>query len=230
MDATRANVPRTPNAPAAGRGSAVIARHLPAPALVSFRLATPADDAGLRRLLRDNPMAGDVRLSLEREPSYFAAAAIEGPAHHTIVAVEGGRIVGAGGVSARLRYVNGRPAWVGYLGGLRLDAGCRHRMSIVRGGYAMFRKLHEQGCPPTRLGDVFTPSPGTPGEGWGGGRRNDEIRMTNDETKAGSVRPSPFRHSSFELRHSALPGPLPNPPPEYRGGGKTPASAPPPST
>jgi hypothetical protein len=112
---------------------------------VQFRLATAADDAALRRLLRDNPMGGDVRLSLEREPGYFAAAAIEGAEHRTIVAEAGGRVVCAGSVSVRLRYVNGTPTRVGYLGGLRLDAVCRNRMSILRGGYAAFRQLHEAG-------------------------------------------------------------------------------------
>ncbi len=34
-------------------------------------LATRADDAELRRLHRDNPMCGDVTVSLEREPCYF---------------------------------------------------------------------------------------------------------------------------------------------------------------
>ena len=153
------NVPRVPhsaNAPAAGRGPA---------GELCFRLATGDDDAALRRLLRENPMGGDVRLSLEREPSYFAAAAIEGPAHRTIVAVEGGRVVCAGSVSARLRYVNGRPTWVGYLGGLRLDAGCRNRMSIVRGGYAVFRRLHEDGA----FVGPAVPAAATAGAGVSGG-------------------------------------------------------------
>jgi hypothetical protein len=112
---------------------------------VEFRVATRADDAELRRLLREAPMAGDIRLSFEREPSYFAAAGIDGPEHQTVVAVEDGRVVCAGSASARLRYVNGRPVRVGYLGGLRLDAAHRNRISIIRRGYDLFRKLHEGG-------------------------------------------------------------------------------------
>ena len=37
----------------------------------TLRLATPADEAFLRRLLRDNPMPGSISLTYEREPDYF---------------------------------------------------------------------------------------------------------------------------------------------------------------
>lgn len=111
---------------------------------VQFRLATVDDDADLRKLLRETPMDGDIRLTLEREPSYFAAATLEGPEHRTIVAVEGRQLVCAGSISARMRYVNGKPVRVGYLGGLRLHSSCRNRMSIIRGGYRHFRAMHDQ--------------------------------------------------------------------------------------
>jgi hypothetical protein len=111
---------------------------------VHFEVATPAHDEALRRLLRENPMRGAVSLSFEREPSYFAAAAVEGADHRTIVATEDGRVVCAGSVSSRMRYVNGEPMRVGYLGGLRLDAAARGRTSILLRGYALFRQLHEQ--------------------------------------------------------------------------------------
>jgi hypothetical protein len=94
-------------------------------------------------------------LSLEREPSYFAAAAVEGADHRTIVATEDGRVVCAGSVSSRLRYVNGEPMRVGYLGGLRLDSTARGRTSILLRGYALFRQLHEQlGGPPIYLTSI----------------------------------------------------------------------------
>lgn len=121
---------------------------------VRFALATPAHDAPLRRLLRENPMPGPIALSLEREPSFFAAAALEGPEHHAIVAVEDGCVVAAGSISARLRFINGQPMRVGYLGALRLDASCRARSSILLRGYDAFRKLHEQDGPPIYLTSI----------------------------------------------------------------------------
>jgi hypothetical protein len=132
---------------------AVVTGELAAPPQVAssgieFSVATEDDDAELRRLLRENPMAGGIRLSMEREPSYFAAARIEGDEHRTIVARERGRIVCAGGVSVRERFVNGLRTRVGYLGSLRLDRAYRGHLSILRRGYDLFRQLkHELNVP-----------------------------------------------------------------------------------
>jgi hypothetical protein len=122
---------------------------------VVFSIATAADDAALRRLARENPMRGQISLSLEREPSYFVAAANEGPQHQAIVATQRGRVICAGSVSSRLRFINGQPMHVGYLGGLRLDASARNRASIIRRGYELFHRLHdEQGGPPLYLTSI----------------------------------------------------------------------------
>jgi hypothetical protein len=99
-------------------------------------------------------MPGSIALTLEREPSFFAAAALEGPEHRAIVAVENGRVVAAGSISARQRFINGQPMRVGYLGALRLDASCRARSSILLHGYDAFRELHEQDGPPIYLTSI----------------------------------------------------------------------------
>ena len=49
-------------------------------------LATAADDAAVRALLREHPFAGAIRVTLEREPSALAAGGIEGDTHQLIVA------------------------------------------------------------------------------------------------------------------------------------------------
>jgi hypothetical protein len=72
-------------------------------------LATSEDDRQLRRLLRENAISGSISVTLEREPSFFGAAAVEGRAHQTVVALEQNRIVAAGSISARHRFINGRP-------------------------------------------------------------------------------------------------------------------------
>ena len=125
--------------------SAAPTRHVRADG-VTFELATPADDAEIRRLLRENPMPGDVSISLEREPDASIAAAVEGDEHHTIVArdpAEPSRLMGMGSVSVRDVYLNGHVTRAGYLGQLRLDRRYRPRASIVVGGYRLFRRLHE---------------------------------------------------------------------------------------
>jgi hypothetical protein len=45
-------------------------------ALVTFDLATEADEPELRRILRATPMPGTVSMTFEREPYYFQAAAV----------------------------------------------------------------------------------------------------------------------------------------------------------
>ena len=108
---------------------------------IPFALATQADDADIRRLLRENPMPGQIALTLEREPDYFADAGLPGTVKQTIVANEGGRVVCVGSCATRERFVNGQPYHVGYLGGLRLDARVTGRYDILRRGYEFFREL-----------------------------------------------------------------------------------------
>jgi hypothetical protein len=120
-----------------------------------FELATADHDAALRRLLRENPMPGSISISLEREPQFFTAAAVDGPEHQTIVAIENGRVVATGSISARQRFINGKPMRVGYLSGLRLDRSCRGRSEIIRRGYEVFRSIHERGGPPIYLSSII---------------------------------------------------------------------------
>ncbi len=139
---------------AAPAGQLTSRGHVPTASGVRFGLATPEHDAPLRRLLRENAMPGSISLTMEREPNFFAAAGVEGPEHQTIVAVENDRVVAAGNISARQRFINGQAMRVGYLGALRLDASCRGHASILRRGYEAFRKLHEQLGPPIYLTSI----------------------------------------------------------------------------
>jgi hypothetical protein len=106
--------------------------------------AAPEDDPELRRLLRDNPMAGEIRVSLEREPNVFTAAAVEGEPHRTIVArdPEGG-IVGMGSRSVWNAFVNGEPCRLGYLSQLRVDRAHRgrKRLRLLSSGYDLIRSF-----------------------------------------------------------------------------------------
>lgn len=109
---------------------------------LEFAIATEADDADLRRLLRENPMAGRVSLSLEREPNFFASFC--GAEQQTIVARARGRLACAGWCVFQERFVNGTPRRVGYLGGLRLDRHFAGRFDLVRRGYQFFHKLQSE--------------------------------------------------------------------------------------
>jgi hypothetical protein len=110
--------------------------------LITVEPATPEDDPGLRRLLRDNPMEGEIRVSFEREPNAFLAAAVEGEPHPTIVArhPELG-VVGMGSRSVWNAYVNGEPVRLGYLSHLRVDRAFRGKKRLLVEGYELLRSF-----------------------------------------------------------------------------------------
>jgi len=120
-----------------------------------FEIANESHDAALRELLRDTPLAGSISISLEREPSFFAAESLLGPEHETVVALENGAVVAAGSISARQRFINGEAMRVGYLSGLRLSQSCRGRAAILRSGYDEFRRIHARGGPSIYLSSII---------------------------------------------------------------------------
>ncbi len=106
--------------------------------------------------MRENPLPGRVAISYEREPSYFAASALEGPFQQTIVAREEGtgEILGCANRSVRLRFVNGEPRPVGYMSQLRFHPRVRRGMGLARflsRAFALFHALHEDGRAPFYL-------------------------------------------------------------------------------
>src|SRR5438128_9929998 len=107
-----------------------------------FDLATEADEADLRRVLAETPMPGRIAVSFRREPSYFAAAEVDGRFRQVVAArdMETGRIVGFGSRSVTQRYVNGLPTPIGYLSSLRLVMEHRNRGLLAR-GYPYCRRL-----------------------------------------------------------------------------------------
>jgi hypothetical protein len=110
-----------------------------------FNVATPADDADLCALLAATPMDGRISVAFARQPSYFRAAAVDGRTVQVGVARErnSGRVVGMGSRAISWRYVNGLPAQVGYLSGLRLLPDYRTHLNLLARGYKFLRKLHE---------------------------------------------------------------------------------------
>lgn len=108
---------------------------------VRFGLAGPSDDAGLRALLRAMPMGTGIRVTFEREPSYFAAARLQGEVQVPVARDASGRVVGMGLRAFSPGWRGGRPAEVGYLGDLRLTPELRGGTLLAR-GYRFLRELH----------------------------------------------------------------------------------------
>jgi hypothetical protein len=127
---------------------------------MSFRLATPADDPALRRLLRENPMPGSIALTYEREPDYFIAAAMEGTLSQTIVQVEdaSGEILGMGTRILRPLFLNGEAVEVGYMSHLRANLNQSWGLSLARQlsrAFGRFHELHADGRVPFYLMSVI---------------------------------------------------------------------------
>lgn len=111
-----------------------------------FELAGPADDAAVRRLLARNPLPGPVVVGFRREPSFSAAAAVEGAFRQTIICrdVTTGDVIGVGTRSIRDRIHHGSPLPIGYLGSLRLDRSHRGTGLVAR-GFRFLRELDRDG-------------------------------------------------------------------------------------
>jgi hypothetical protein len=117
-----------------------------------LELATEKDDADLRAIMRQTPMEGRISVGFRREPSYFAAAVVEGDFRQVVAAREqpSQRLVGFGARSLRRLYVNGSEQTVGYLSTLRLLKQYRN-IGLIARGYSLFRRLHEDGRTPYYL-------------------------------------------------------------------------------
>jgi hypothetical protein len=108
--------------------------------MTGFRLATEADDALIRAMLRENGMPTWVEMAIEREPSAFAGRDVFGR-DWTVIAEEDDQVVGMYTAAVMPVHVDGRAQQLGYLGGLRVNPGYRNRIRYLRDGYASIRPL-----------------------------------------------------------------------------------------
>jgi hypothetical protein len=122
---------------------------------VSFHVATSGDEAEIRRLLRENPIGGRYAMSFEREPDGFAGTGFPGERKTIILARDESRGAAVGLCERVVRpaFVDGEQRLLPYLGALRVAAGHRHRIGILKGG---FRAVHEHGVRPDELAFAFT--------------------------------------------------------------------------
>lgn len=120
------------------------------PADLNFEVATAATEPQLRKLLRDNPVAGDIRVALEREPNAFQAARISGDEFQLMLAFADARqkLVASGARFEFTAYVNGICQRIGYFGELRTDGGLKQRRTLLLESYRTMRGYHEAGNVP----------------------------------------------------------------------------------
>ncbi|WP_404298752.1 hypothetical protein [Halomonas sp.] len=92
------------------------------------RLAVSGDDVAIRRLLRQRALGGDIRLTLEREPNYFASLGRESLRHDTLLVegAENGELIGMGSRLVQSAWQCGDVGPLGYLSQIRLKQ--EHRL------------------------------------------------------------------------------------------------------
>src|SRR5260221_3902900 len=112
-----------------------VARQAVGGPMTTFRLATEADDAVIRSLLRKNVMPTWVDLAIEREPSFFAGKDLFGD-DWAVIAEEVGDVVGMYAASVMPVHVDGRPERLGSLSGFRVYPRYRHRHPFLPGAGA----------------------------------------------------------------------------------------------
>jgi hypothetical protein len=121
---------------------------------LAIALASPDDDAGVRELLRTQPMPGRVRLAFCREPDFSTGCAVTGEDPRILVARgDDGQVVGVACRSVRRVFLNGREQRIGYLGQLRVHARHRGRWLVSR-GFAMLEAIHQADPLPAYLASI----------------------------------------------------------------------------
>jgi hypothetical protein len=108
-----------------------------------FELATPRDNLELQQFSLEAAMPGAIRFCFDRTPDYLAALCVEGRQSEVLVCREGrsGRLVATGHRSVKTAFINGKPETLGYLSGLRVEAGVRSGQLLAR-GYGLLQTLH----------------------------------------------------------------------------------------
>jgi hypothetical protein len=112
---------------------------------VTVRLATPADEPDIRRLVATTPMPGAVAVRFAREPDYFLGTTIMGdPCDVFVGRSADGRLAGILCRAEHPAYVNGVETRIGYIGQIRVADGFRGRWLLHR-SMALFRDASPAG-------------------------------------------------------------------------------------
>ncbi len=93
-------------------------------------------------------MPGWIRMAYGREPDFFHGLSVEGPYAKAFAYVDkGGEVLGMGTRAVKPVWLDGEPASVGYLGGLRIAADARRGLGLAR-AFRLIRQQHRDGrCP-----------------------------------------------------------------------------------
>ena len=115
------------------------------PPRFQFEQATAQDSDEILTILEDAPFKGNISLLYTRRPDAYWSFTQEGEEVNIIVArdTKHDNIAGLGACALRTLFVNGIPARVGYLFGLRVARAYLKKFPILHRGYAYLRALHQ---------------------------------------------------------------------------------------
>lgn len=110
-----------------------------------FERATAQDSDEILNILEEASFKGHISLIYTRRPDAYWSFTQEGEAVDLIVArdTQYGKIAGFGACAIRTLFVNGIPARVGYLFGLRVARAYLKKFPILHRGYAYLQTLHQ---------------------------------------------------------------------------------------
>jgi hypothetical protein len=115
-------------------------------AAIAFERAGPAQEHEVRAILREVPLGGKWAIALAREPDGFGGPHLPAERHDMIIARDSasGAAVGLCERVVRRCYLGGQMVDLPYLGALRIVPSHRHRIAVLRGGFAMLRTQCER--------------------------------------------------------------------------------------
>lgn len=115
-------------------------------AAIAFERAGPAQEHEVRAILRDVALGGEWSIALAREPDGFGGPHLPAERQDMIIArdVTSGAPVGLCERVVRPCHIGGRVVDLPYLGALRIVPSHRHRIAILRGGFAALREHCER--------------------------------------------------------------------------------------
>jgi hypothetical protein len=123
---------------------------------IAFEIADRSQADEIARLIGDSPVEGRFSIAFRRDPDPFASEVGAVRPGAFVIARDGasGQPIGLCERVTRRAFVDGEPVALAYLGALRVVPAHRHRIAILRGGFAALRALEHSDEAPFALTSI----------------------------------------------------------------------------